>query len=224
MSHHPDGGSVYSQTVTLSPPSSSPLRPGSLNNLMQPSTGYTDQQDLPISQSPSPIRSLSQTFPPSLESPNSLKRSMSIESDDQQEQSPHLVEQGDTEGTTQSDGVEEDKFQSSFMRSQEQRQEAFLRDERDRDRRFRASEAARGTGRWRKTRRIRTSEAGESKRGTIFDQQMQQWSMKSQTEHIRGREEERFRREIQRSVAFRNAESQRRSMFESFMQDFMDQA
>ncbi|KAG6894666.1 hypothetical protein C0993_011046 [Termitomyces sp. T159_Od127] len=222
MIHPPDEGSVYSQTVTLSPPPSSPLCAESLNSLIQPSTGHIDQQDTLISQSPSPMRSSSQTSsPPLLESPNSLTPSMSIKFDDKEEQSPHLIEQGDPEGSTQSDGVKEDKFDSSFMRSQKKRQNTFLRDERERKHRFLGSEAARGTQR---CRGFYASKTGELKRSDVFDQQMKQWSLKSQTEHIRGREEERFRREIQRSVAFRNAESQRRSMFNSFMQDFMDQA
>ncbi|KAG6881281.1 hypothetical protein C0993_002113, partial [Termitomyces sp. T159_Od127] len=146
---------------------------------------------------------------PHLESLNSSTQLTSPESNDQQVRSPHLVEQGNLEGSIQSARVEEDESHPSFMRSQEQRQETFLQGESERDRQFHASEAGRDTG--------------EFRRSTIFDEEMNQWSKKSQTEQIRGREEERFRREIRRSIAFRNAESFRWTALKLSVSYSMDQ-
>ncbi|KAG6882717.1 hypothetical protein C0993_009441 [Termitomyces sp. T159_Od127] len=212
----PDGssGPVDLQSVTSLQPSpkslSSPSSPHTTNgdSSAQPtSTRYNDQQDTQISQFPSSLmKSLSQ--PSSSSNPESLNTSMqpaSPESNHQQEKSTHLVGQGASEQSIQSDGVKEDKYYSSFV----QLDEKFYQDEVERYRRFYASEAARDTE--------------ESKRSAIFNQRMK-WSTKSQIEHFRGREEERFRREIQRSIAFRNAESQRRSVFEILLKDIMDQA
>ncbi|KAG6896304.1 hypothetical protein C0992_009170 [Termitomyces sp. T32_za158] len=188
----------------------SSIRAGNLNATSQPmSIKSNDQLDMKFSQSPSSsMKSLSSAFSlHNFESLNLYTHPTSAESD-QQKQSLHLVEQGNPEGNTQTDGGE-DKFQS-FLRCQEQRQETFLQDENGRDCQFWASEAARDTG--------------ELKRSTIFDQKMNQWSRKSQVEQILGREEERFRREIWRSIAFQNAEYQHWTAFKILMVAIIRQA
>ncbi|KAG6887108.1 hypothetical protein C0992_000672 [Termitomyces sp. T32_za158] len=204
-------GPVNSQSVTPLPPSfksstvSSSPRAQNLECTSQPTSITSDDQlDMSISQPPSPsMRSRSWvSSPPHPESFTPCTQPTSAESSDQQKQSLYLVEQGNLEGSTQTDGVE-DELQSYFMRSQEQRQETFLQDESGRDCRFRASEAARDTG--------------ELKRSTIFDQKMYQWSAKPQIEQIRGREEERFRRDSQRSFVFKTAEDQSWTAFEISM-------
>ncbi|KAG6896305.1 hypothetical protein C0992_009171 [Termitomyces sp. T32_za158] len=190
-------GPVNPQSVTPLPPSpksstlSSSPRAQNLETTSQPTSITSDDLlDMRISRPPSLMRSRSWAHPESL---TPCTQPTSAESSDQQKQSLYLVEQGNLEGSTQTDGVE-DELQSYFMRSQEQRQETFLQDESERDCRFRASEAARDTG--------------ELKRSTIFDHKMTQWPKKSQIEQFRGREEERFRRGIQRSLAFQTAEYQ----------------
>ncbi|KAG6895948.1 hypothetical protein C0992_011377 [Termitomyces sp. T32_za158] len=137
---------------------------------------------------------------PNPESLDSLTQPTSPDSNDQQDQ----------ERSTQSDGVEEEKIEECFMRSQEWRQATFLQDESKRDHQFCALEVARN--------------AGESKCSTTFDETMRQWSTKSRIEQIYGREKERFRSEILRSTAFWKAESHHILVFEMSMMDIMDQA
>ncbi|KAG6894371.1 hypothetical protein C0992_006413 [Termitomyces sp. T32_za158] len=211
----PDGssGPVKSQSLTSLPPSpkSSTFpfshRAENLDSTSQStSININDQPDLRISQPLSPsMRSLSSvSSSPNPESLTPYTQWTSAESNDQQEQSLYLVEQGNREGRV------EDEFQLYFMRSQEQRQEKFLWDESGRNRRFRASEAARDTG--------------ELKRSTIFDHKMTQWSTKSQIEQFRGREEEHSRRDIQRCLAFQTAEHQRWTALELSLTTIIHQA
>ncbi|KAG6874906.1 hypothetical protein C0992_006020 [Termitomyces sp. T32_za158] len=148
---------------------------------------------------PSPSPSISSSFWDD-ESLNSLTEPTSPGSNEKQKQEENI----------ESDGVEGDKLPLYFRCSQKQRQQTFLQDESGRDRRFCASESARNTVEW--------------ERSTIFDHKMTQWSTKSQIEQIRGREEERFKSEIRRSVAFQNAEYQHWTVFEMSMTDIMDQA
>ncbi|KAG6878866.1 hypothetical protein C0992_007071 [Termitomyces sp. T32_za158] len=195
-------GPMIPQLVTSLPsssksPSSSPHAKD--DSPSQPtSTESNDHQDRRISHSPSPSMSL---FPSSTPNPESLTSST-------QPTSPDSNDEPEQEGSTQSDGVEEDKLELNFMRSQERRQDTFLQDEGKRTHRFNASEAARN--------------AEESKRSTTFGKKMKQWSTKSQTEQIHGREEERFQ-EIRRSTAFREAASHRLFVFEMSMRHIMDQ-
>ncbi|KAG6894562.1 hypothetical protein C0992_005591 [Termitomyces sp. T32_za158] len=181
---------------------------GPVNAQSPMSIKSNDQLD--TTQSPSSsMKSLSSASSShNLESLNPYTHPTSAESD-QQKQSLHMVEQGNPEGNTKTDGGK-DIFQPYFLSCQEQRQETFLQDENGRDCRFRASEAARDTG--------------ELKRSTIFDQKMNQWSRKSQVEQILGREEERFRREIWRSIAFQNAENQHWTAFKISMVAIIRQA
>ncbi|KAG6880087.1 hypothetical protein C0992_006361 [Termitomyces sp. T32_za158] len=214
----PDGSSGPSslnpQWMTSLPPSSrSPSfhsRPRAQDDspLQSTYTEYDDQQDTRIYQSPSPSPSPSPSMrsllrassSPDLESLNSLTEPTSLDSNDQQEEG----------GSPQLDGVEEDNFEPYFMRSQKRRQDTFLQHESKRTHRFNASEATRN--------------AEESKRSTKFDKKMKQWSKKSQVEQIRGREEERFNREIRRSTAFLEAENRHILAFEMSMMDIMGQA
>ncbi|KAG6887107.1 hypothetical protein C0992_000671 [Termitomyces sp. T32_za158] len=164
-----DLGPLNSRLVTSLPPSSkspsspSSLRAENLSSTSQPTSieSNFDHLFMRISQPPSPsMRSPSwASSSPHPESLTPCTQPTSAKTIDQQE-SLNLVEPGNREGSTQSDGVG-DKFQSDFTCSQKQRQEAFLQHESGRDCRCRASEAARDTG--------------ELRRSTIFDHKMTQW-------------------------------------------------
>ncbi|KAG6874605.1 hypothetical protein C0992_007324, partial [Termitomyces sp. T32_za158] len=216
----PDGssGSVNSQSVTsLLPSSKSSTSPSSshaenLDSTSQPtSIEYNDQQDVKIFQPPSPsVRSRSWvSSSPHPESLTPCTHPMSAETSDQQKESVHLIEQGNREESTQSDGVE-DKPQSDFMRSQNQQLKTFLQTENERNDRFRELE--------------RVRDIGERRRRHEFDRKMSQWSRKPQIEQIRGREEERFRRDNQRSFAFHTAEYHRWTALEMSMTAIICQA
>ncbi|KAG6863795.1 hypothetical protein C0993_010343 [Termitomyces sp. T159_Od127] len=183
-------------------PPSSPSAEG-LDSLTQPTATKVTNRQYPRSFTlPSPVESLYR-----VPGPNSPASS---DSDDEQEP-PDLVVQADPKENTQSDDDDdkEDEFHAYFMRSQEHRQKIFLQDESERNHQFHESEVARGK---------------EWKRTYIFDEKMKQWSTKSQIEQIRGREEERAKRESQRVVAFRKAELQRWIAFEESMAKIMEQA
>ncbi|KAG5349079.1 hypothetical protein C0989_006118 [Termitomyces sp. Mn162] len=123
----------------------------------------------------------------------------STESRDQQEEPLHsLAEQDNPQGNTnESCQVMDEDFYVFFTHSQKQRQETFLKDQDEREHRFRASEIAR--------------ENRESQRNGTFEQKMVQWSRtslqmkKSQTWQFH-RREGRLRGNIRRSTAFKTAQ------------------
>ncbi|KAG6898740.1 hypothetical protein C0993_004620 [Termitomyces sp. T159_Od127] len=206
-------GLADSQSVTLSPPSSeSPSSSPSLKSPIQSMSteSNNDQQDAQVSRSRPPSMGSLLLASCSLcpENLNSLTLMTSPESNDQQ--SPPLVEQGSPEGCTQSDGVEEGKYHSSFMYSQEQRQNRFLQEERERRCQFAELEAQR--------------DGEESYRSRIFDSRMEWLSEHSQIEQFRCQEDEYLTIENRRSIAFQGAEEQRWTIFNILMSYIKDQA